>query len=39
LAELYVDSLAKYIAAVKADTVVPTLASEFHDRVHGLGGE
>jgi creatinine amidohydrolase len=34
-----VDNLRAYIAAVKADQVVPTLEAEFFDRMHQLGGD
>jgi creatinine amidohydrolase len=37
LVRLLVDNLAQYIAAVKADTVVPTLNREFFDRVERVG--
>lgn len=36
LVELLVDNLARYIAAVKADTVVPTLTREFFDHAARL---
>ena len=35
--QLIVDSLAEYIAAVKADQVLPALEDEFFGRVDGLG--
>jgi len=37
LAQLTVDSLAQYIAAVKADQVVPALTDEFFERVKRVG--
>jgi creatinine amidohydrolase len=39
LRQLLVDSLAEYIAAVKADQVVPTLSREFFARVEQLHGD
>ena len=39
LRQLLVDNLAEYIAAVKADAVVPALETEFFRRVSGVGGE
>ncbi|NLE45735.1 MAG: creatininase family protein [Chloroflexi bacterium] len=36
LVALYVDALAQYIAAVKADTVTPALTAEFYARVQHL---
>ena len=35
LRDLIVDSLAEYLAAVKADEVVPSLSREFFARVRG----
>lgn len=37
LRELHVDSLARYIAAVKADEVIPALNKEFFERVGRVG--
>lgn len=37
--QLIVDSLAEYIAAVKADQVVPGLNAEFYERVRQVGQE
>ncbi len=37
LVQLLVENLAQYIAAVKADTVVPTLTREFFDRAADMG--
>jgi len=38
LRQLLVENLAEYIAAVKADTVVPALEAEFFRRTKGVGG-